>query len=350
MEKYISNIATPKISIAPMVDKTDRHFRYFTRIMTKDALLYTEMVTAGSIINGDRDKILYFNKEEGNVALQIAASTPEDAFKAVKLANDYNYCEINLNCGCPSDRVSGNLMGAALMSSKELVYEILCAMKEATSKPITIKHRIGIDGTGVIEDKNSKIIMEGYDDLLDFLDTVSKAKPDRYTIHARSAILKGLSPKDNREIPPLDYDMVYKLKKELSYLNIEINGGFKTLDSIKDALTKVDGVMLGRVAYENCYLLSHLHKIYNESGDEKTISRGEIIKAYIPYIIKELEKGTSVHGLIAPLQSLFQGQRGSKVYRQLLSSSSIKKDTIINILNSILEDMPSSILWETNDL
>lgn len=350
MEKYISNIATPKISIAPMVDKTDRHFRYFTRIMTKDALLYTEMVTARSIIYGDRDKILYFNKEEGNVALQIAASTPEDAYKAVTLANDYNYSEINLNCGCPSDRVSGNLMGAALMSSKELVYEILCAMKEATSKPITIKHRIGIDGTDVIEDKNNKVIMEGYDDLLEFLNTVSKAKPDRYTIHARTAILKGLSPKDNREIPPLDYDMVYKLKKEFSYLNIEINGGFKTLDSMKDALTKVDGVMLGRVAYENCYLIAHLHKLYNKPREENIISRGEIIKAYMPYVVDELEKGTSVHTLIAPLQSLFQGQRGSKVYRQLLSSSSIKKDNVVNIINSVLEKMPPSILWETKEL
>lgn len=350
MEKYISNIATPKISIAPMVDKTDRHFRYFTRIMTKDALLYTEMITARSIIYGDRDKILYFNKEEGNVALQIAASTPEDAYKAVKLANDYNYNEFNLNCGCPSDRVSGNLMGAALMSSKELVYEILCAMKEATTKPITIKHRIGIDGTGIIEDNNNKIIMDGYDDLLEFLDTVSRAKPDRYTIHARSAILKGLSPKDNREIPPLDYDMVYKLKKEFSYLNIEINGGFKTLDSMIDALTKVDGVMLGRVAYENCYLIAHLHKLYNEPKEDNNISRGEIIKAYLPYIVYELEKGTSVHTLIAPLQSLFQGQRGSKVYRQLLSSSSIKKDNVVNILNSVLEKMPPSILWETKEL
>ncbi|MDZ5010389.1 tRNA dihydrouridine(20/20a) synthase DusA, partial [Clostridium perfringens] len=155
MEKYISNIKTPKISIAPMVDKSHRHFRYFSRLITKDALLYTEMATAQSIIKGDRDKILYFRKEEGPVALQIAASNPEDAYKAVKLAYDYNYSEINLNCGCPSDRVSGNLMGAALMSSKDLVYEILSAMKEATNKPITIKHRIGIDGTGVIDDPKS---------------------------------------------------------------------------------------------------------------------------------------------------------------------------------------------------
>lgn len=346
MEKYISKVETPKVSIAPMVDKTHRHFRYFSRLLTKEALLYTEMVTAQSIINGNRDKILYFREEEGPVALQIAASNPEDAYKAVKLAEDYNYTEINLNCGCPSDRVSGNLMGAALMSSRDLVYEILSAMKEATKKPVTIKHRIGIDGTGIIEDENSKIIMEGYDDLLEFLSTVSKAKPDRYTIHARCAILKGLSPKDNREIPPLDYDIVYRLKKEFDYLNIEINGGFKTIDSIKDALTKVDGVMIGRSAYEDCYLLANFYKLYNGFEGKKPISRGAIIKSYIPYIIEELEKGNSVHALVSPLHSLFQGQKGSKKYKQLLSSSNVKKETILDVLNNILETMPQDILWE----
>lgn len=345
MEKYISNIKTPKISIAPMVDKSHRHFRYFCRIMNKNILLYSEMVTAQAIINGDLDKILYFREDEGNVALQIAASNPEDAYKAVKLAEKYNYSEINLNCGCPSDRVSGNLMGAALMSDKNLVYEILSAMKEATSKPITIKHRIGIDGTGVIESKNNKIIMSGYEDLLEFLDTVSKAKPDRYTVHARSAILKGLSPKDNREIPPLDYNMVYKLKKDFSYLNIEINGGFKTLESIKDALTKVDSVMIGRAAYEDCYLLANLHKINEENESITPISRGEIIKRYIPYVFDEIEKGSNIHSLAAPLQSLFQGQTGSRKFKQLLSSSNVKKETLIDVLNSIFEIMPQDVLW-----
>ena len=346
MEKYISNIVTPKISIAPMVDKSHRHFRYFCRIMNKEALLYTEMVTAQAIINGDLDRILYFREEEGPVALQIAASNSEDAFKAVKIAEKYNYSEINLNCGCPSDRVSGNLMGASLMSDKDLVYEILLAMKEATNKPITIKHRIGIDGTGVIE--NNKIIMNGYEDLLEFLDTVSKAKPDRYTVHARSAILKGLSPKDNREVPPLDYNMVYNLKKDFKYLNIEINGGFRTLTSIKDALEKVDGVMIGRAAYEDCYLLANLHKIDKENKNIEPLSRGEIIKSYIPYVDEELEKGSNVHSLAAPLQSLFQGQQGSRKFKQLLSSSNIKNETLVDLLNNILEVMPQDILWRNS--
>ena len=344
MEKYISSIYTPKISIAPMVDKSHRHFRYFCRIMNKEALLYTEMVTAQAILNGDLDKILYFREEEGPVALQIAASNAEDAYKALKLAEDFDYSEINLNCGCPSDRVSGNLMGAALMSDKNLVYEILYAMKEATNKPITIKHRIGIDGTGVIDDNNNKIIMESYEDLLDFLDTVSKAKPDRYTVHARSAILKGLSPKDNREIPPLDYNMVYRLKNDFNYLNIEINGGFKTLDSIKDALTKVDGVMIGRASYEDCYLLANLNRLNDENI--KPISRGDIIKAYIPYVEEELEKGSNVHSLAAPIQSLFQGQPGSRKFKQLISSSNVKRETLVPILNNLLEVMPQDILWK----
>ena len=344
MEKYTSNIYTPKISIAPMVDKSHRHFRYFCRIMNKEALLYTEMVTAQAILNGDLDKILYFREEEGPVALQIAASNAEDAYKALKLAEEFNYTEINLNCGCPSDRVSGNLMGAALMSDKNLVYEILSAMKEATNKPITIKHRIGIDGTGVIHPNQGKIIMDGYEDLLDFLDTVSKAKPDRYTVHARSAILKGLSPKDNREIPPLDYQMVYKLKKDFNYLNIEINGGFKTLDSIKDALTKVDGVMIGRASYEDCYLLANLNKLNDENI--KPLSRGDIVKAYISYVEEELEKGSNVHSLAAPIQSLFQGQPGSRKFKQLISSSNVKRETLVPILNNLLEVMPQDILWK----
>lgn len=343
MKKYISNIKAPKISIAPMVDKSHRHFRYFCRIMNKDALLYTEMVTAQAIINGDLDKILYFREEEGPVALQIAASNAEDAYKAVKLAEAYDYSEINLNCGCPSDRVSGNLMGAALMSDKNLVFEILSAMKEATNKPITIKHRIGIDGTDVINSKNGKVIMEGYDDLLEFLDVVSKAEPDRYTVHARSAILKGLSPKDNREIPKLDYDMVYRLKKDFNYLNIEINGGFKTLESITDALTKVDGVMLGRPSYEDCYLLANLAKLNDDNA--KVISRGEIIKTYIPYVEEEIAKGSNIHSLATPLHSLFQGQSGSRKFKQLLSSSNVKKETLVHTLKNILEVMPQDILY-----
>lgn len=350
MEHYISNTITPKISIAPMVDKTHRHMRYFSRILTPESLLYTEMLSALSIIHGDVDKILSFRPEEGNVALQIAASNPEDAYKAIKIAEQYNYSEINLNCGCPSDRVSGNLMGAALMSSKEMVYEILCAMKEATNKPVTIKHRIGIDGNGIIQVGDGKVVLEGYDDLLEFLETVSKAKPDRYTIHARSAILKGLSPKENREVPPLDYDMVYRVKQDFPHFNVEINGGFKTLENIKGALTKVDGVMLGRIAYEHCYFLAHLYKLYEGKdlsviNDSETLSRGEIIQRYIPYVLEELDNGISIHALVDPIYSLLQGQRGSKHFRQYLSGSHIKRENAKQVLERLLIELPEDILW-----
>lgn len=337
MSKYVSKVKSPKISIAPMVDKSHRHFRYFCRIMNKDMLLYTEMITAQAIINGDRDRILGFREEEGDVALQIAASNPEDAYKAVKLAENYNYKEINLNCGCPSDRVSGNLMGAALMSSKDLVYEILQAMREGTKKPITIKHRIGIDGRGVLEGFSDKIVLEGYEDLVDFVEKVEKAKVDRYTVHARSAILKGLSPKDNREIPKLDYPMVYRLKRDFPHLNIEINGGFKTLEGIKDALKYVDGVMIGRASYEDTYLLANLHKIEEGRSLEEPLKREEILRIYKDYVLEEREKGSNIHSLIAPIQSLYVGQKGSRKYRQILSSSEVSKGDIGDIFNKLFE-------------
>ncbi|SHI67743.1 tRNA-dihydrouridine synthase A [Clostridium cavendishii DSM 21758] len=343
MEKYISQIQTPKVSIAPMVDKTHRHFRAFSRILTKNTLLYTEMISAQSIINTDTDKHLFFNKkDEGSVALQIAACNPEDAFKAVKIAENYDYDEINLNCGCPSDRVSGNLMGAALMADKKLVFEILIAMKEATKKPITIKHRIGINGEDILNPKNSKIILEGYEDLLEFLEAISKARPDRYTIHARSAILKGLSPKENREIPPLDYTLVHKLKKDFPYLNIEINGGFKTISDIKEQLTYVDGVMIGRASYENCYLLSKFDEL--STGIASNITRKSILEAYLPYVEKELLIGTSSYALLNPIQSLFLGEKGSKLFKQLLSPPNLNARNGIEIINRILKELPEESL------
>lgn len=347
MEKYISNIKVPKVSIAPMVDKTHRHFRYFSRILTKETLLYTEMITAQSIINSNIEKLLYFNEGEGSVALQIAACNAEDAYKAVKLADEYNYSEINLNCGCPSDRISGNLMGAALMADKNLVYEMLCAMKEATSKPITIKHRIGIDGEGVLNDSYEKIVLNGYDDLLDFLSVISKAKPDRYTLHARSAILKGLSPKENREVPPLDYNLVHRIKKEFPYLNIEVNGGIRTIDQVKEQLLHVDGVMIGRASYEDCYLLTKFDEVFDNSY-HKAITRKEILEAYLPYVEKELSLGTSSYALLSPIQSLFLGKKGSKLFKQLTSSPNLTATNGVEILQRILKEIPEETLYSTD--
>ena len=196
----------PVISVAPMVDKTDRYFRNFVRMINRDVLLYTEMVTAQAILNGDLDRILYFNETEHPIALQIAATSPEEAYEAVKAAEKYDYDEINLNAGCPSDRVSGNMMGACLMAFPKLSMEILKAMKSATSKPVTIKHRIGIDGKNILPKEMKKTLYDKYEDMTEFINTVEKARPDRYIIHARIAVLEGLDPKQNREIPPLRYE------------------------------------------------------------------------------------------------------------------------------------------------
>ena len=226
----------PVISVAPMVDKTDRYFRNFVRMINKDVLLYTEMVTAQAIIHGDLERILGFDEAEHPIALQIAATTPEDAYKAVKTAENYAYDEINLNVGCPSDRVSGNMMGACLMAYPELVLDILKAIKEATGKAVTIKHRIGIDGKGILPDNAEKTLFDKYEDMLNFINIIEKAGADRYTVHARIAILAGLDPKQNREVPPLRYDEVYRLKAEKPYMQIEINGGIKTKDDITEHL------------------------------------------------------------------------------------------------------------------
>ncbi|MDP4089532.1 MAG: tRNA dihydrouridine(20/20a) synthase DusA, partial [Bacillota bacterium] len=210
MDEYLSQTPSPMVSIAPMVDKTDRHFRYFSRILTSKALLYTEMITCQAILHGDRNKLLDFSPEEKPVALQIAGSSPEEVYEAVRLAEDWDYDEINLNVGCPSDRVSGNCMGAALMAYPELVHDMLEAMRKATTKPVTVKHRIGIEGRNVLPETFTRTLFDRYEDMVNFVTTIKKAQVDRFIIHARIAILEGLSPKENREIPPLRYDEVYR--------------------------------------------------------------------------------------------------------------------------------------------
>ena len=277
-------IKKPVISVAPMVDKTDRYFRNFVRMINKNVLLYTEMVTAQAIIHGDLERILGFDEAEHPIALQIAATTPEDAYKAVRIAENYAYDEINLNVGCPSDRVSGNMMGACLMAYPELVLDILRAIKEATAKTVTIKHRIGIDGKGILPDNAEKTLFDKYEDMLNFINIIEKAKADRYTIHARIAVLAGLDPKQNREVLPLRYDEIYRLKAEKPYMQIEINGGIKTKDDIAKHLKYVDGVMIGREFYDNPMLLAEVNSFYNNG--EENISRYEILEKMIPYLEK----------------------------------------------------------------
>ena len=272
-----------KISIAPMVDRTDRNFRNFVRMINKDVLLYTEMITAQAILNGDLDYILGFDEVEHPIALQIAATNPKEAYQAVKIAEKYAYDEINLNVGCPSDRVSGNMMGAYLMAFPEEVANIVKAMKDATSKPISIKHRIGIDGKNILPDTFERTLLDKYEDMMNFIHITEKSGVNKYIIHARIAILAGLDPKQNRSIPPLRYDEVYRVKKENPNLHIEINGGVKTVEEIDEHLKHVDSVMLGREIYDNPMILTEFGKYYGSEG-EINITRKGIIEKMIHYV------------------------------------------------------------------
>ena len=329
-------IKKPVMSVAPMVDKTDRYFRNFVRMINKDVLLYTEMVTAQAIIHGDLERILGFDEAEHPIALQIAATTPEDAYKAVRIAGNYAYDEINLNVGCPSDRVSGNMMGACLMAYPELVLDILKAIKEATAKTVTIKHRIGIDGKGILPDNAEKTLFDKYEDMLNFINIIEKAKADRYTIHARIAVLAGLDPKQNREVPPLRYDEIYRLKAEKPYMQIEINGGIKTKDDIAEHLKYVDGVMIGREFYDNPMLLAEVNSFYNNG--EENISRYEILEKMIPYLENMEMNNERTHVFLRHTLGLFHNVKGSKHWKNSISSQNLKNNMGSRIIREILKN------------
>ena len=234
------------LSIAPMMDWSDHHCRYFWRLLTRQALLYTEMVTTGALIHGDRERFLHFNAEEHPVALQLGGSNPADLARCAKWAMEWGYDEVNLNCGCPSDRVQSGMFGACLMADPDVVAECVVKMKAACSIPVTVKHRIGIDD------------MESYESMLGFIDPIAQAGCETFIIHARKAWLQGLSPKENRDIPPLNYDWVYRAKRDRPNLEIIINGGISSLSDAGDHLEQVDGVMLGREAYQNPYILAEV--------------------------------------------------------------------------------------------
>ena len=329
-------IKKPVMSVAPMVDKTDRYFRNFVRMINKDVLLYTEMVTAQAIIHGDLERILGFDEAEHPIALQIAATTPEDAYKAVRIAGNYAYDEINLNVGCPSDRVSGNMMGACLMAYPELVLDILKAIKEATAKTVTIKHRIGIDGKGILPDNAEKTLFDKYEDMLNFINIIEKAKADRYTIHARIAVLAGLDPKQNREVPPLRYDEIYRLKAEKPYMQIEINGGIKTKDDIAEHLKYVDGVMIGREFYDNPMLLAEVNSFYNNG--EENISRYQVLEKMIPYLEKMEMNNERTHLFLRHTLGLFHNVKGSKYWKNSISSQNLKNNKGSLIIREILKN------------
>ena len=324
-----------KISIAPMVDRTDRNFRNFVRMINKDVLLYTEMITAQAILNGDLDYILGFDEVEHPIVLQIAATNPEEAYKAVKIAEKYNYDEINLNVGCPSDRVSGNMMGAYLMAFPKEVANIVKAMKEATGKPISIKHRIGIDGKNILPESFERTLIHKYEDMVNFINTNTETGVNKYIIHARIAILAGLDPKQNRSIPPLRYDEVYRVKKEYPDLHIEINGGIKSVKEIDEHLNSVDSVMLGREIYDNPMILTEFGKYY---GKDINITRKEIIEKMIYYVENMERQQLRPHLFLMHTHGLFHNIRGSKAWKRAINEPKADSRTLRDLLKKI-EDL-----------
>jgi len=321
--------ATPTLnrtfSVAPMMDWTDRHQRYFARLLTKHTLLYSEMVTTGALIYGDLERHLAYNDEEHPVALQLGGSSPEDLARCAGIAEQWNYDEVNLNVGCPSDRVQNNMIGACLMGHKELVRTCLSAMREASSIPVTIKHRIGID------DLDSETF------LTDFVGTVAESGVNTFIVHARIAILDGLSPKENREVPPLKYEWVYRLKKAFPELEIIINGGIKTIEECKNHLQHVDGVMLGREAYHNPWLLSQVDEVlYNAPTNSQQMARADIIRRMFPYIERQLSEGQKLSYITRHILGLFHGQPGGKQFRRHLSENAHKPNASCEVLEQAL--------------
>ncbi|GLQ06554.1 tRNA dihydrouridine(20/20a) synthase DusA [Sneathiella chinensis] len=296
------------VSVAPMMDWTDRHDRYFLRLITSRALLYTEMVTTGAILFGDEARHLAFDPAEQPLALQLGGSNPDDLAKCARIAEGYGYQEINLNVGCPSDRVQNGRFGACLMAEPELVADCVRAMKDSTALPVTVKNRIGIDD------------LDSYEHLSRFTDIIRGAGCETFIIHARKAWLTGLSPKENRTVPPLDYPRVYRLKQDFPDLEIIINGGIQTLEEIDEHLQHVDGVMIGREAYQNPYFLAAIDARYYGVSDDAP-ERHQVVTEIIPYIEREMKKGVPLKSITRHMLGLFQGRPGAKAWRRHISEN-----------------------------
>ena len=309
--------------VAPMMDWTDRHDRVFLRQFSKHALLYTEMVTAAALKHGDASYLLQYNAEEHPVALQLGGSDPAELGAAAKMGESAGFDEVNLNVGCPSDRVQSGAFGACLMADPPLVARCVASMKAAVSVPVTVKCRIGID------DRDSQAELE------DFVGIVADAGCELFVIHARKALLSGLSPKQNREIPPLDYQRVFSIKQTFPQLRIIINGGITTLDAASELLKKTDGVMLGREAYQNPYLLHEVDsRFFAVPATTKT--RVDYLLAYLPYIENQLNEGVPLQHMTRHILGLFKGQKGGKQYRRHLSENSRLQGAGLSVLHAAI--------------
>ena len=307
-----------RFSIAPMLDWTDSHCRYFLRLISQHALLYTEMVTTGAILNGRGDYLAY-NEEEHPLALQLGGSEPQELAQCARRAVERGYDEINLNVGCPSDRVQNGRFGACLMASPALVADCVAAMRAEVSIPVTVKSRIGIDE------------LDSYEFLCSFIEQVSAAGCDTFILHARKAWLSGLSTKENREIPPLDYQRVYRVKEDYPHLTIAINGGIQSMSDVATHLAHVDGVMVGREAYQNPYMLADVDRLV--FGDTAVVpSRHQIVEKMIPYIERELARGNQLAHVTRHMLGLFQGKVGARAWRRHLSEHACRKGAGIQVL------------------
>ena len=321
-------ISAARLSVAPMMDWTDRHCRYLHRLMTREALLYTEMVTAPAVIHGDRARLLGFNEAEHPVALQLGGSDPAELAQATKIAADLGYDEINLNVGCPSDRVQSGFFGAVLMERAELVAECVAAMIASSPVEVTVKCRIGVD------DQTPEEILP------EFLARVSAAGVSRFTIHARKAWLQGLSPKENRDIPPLNYPLVHQMKEFFPHLHLSINGGITTLEQAKSFLDMgLDGVMIGRAAYHEpaSVLLRADAEIFGQA--ERGLSAEDIVAQMLPYIEAHLTSGGRLHQITRHMMGLFSGRPGARGWRRVLSEGASKEGAGVALVEAALAEV-----------
>ena len=299
------------VSIAPMMDWTDKHCRYFYRLISKNVQLYTEMITTKAILRGDKNRLLDFNTSENPLVLQLGGSDPKEMAECSLIAKDWGYDEVNINVGCPSDRVLSGSFGACLMKEPDLVAQCVESMMQKCDIPVTVKHRIGIDE------------MESYNQLSDFVDRISVKGCQHFIVHARKAWLRGLSPKENRTIPPLNYPWVYKLKKDFPKLKFSINGGIENCKEISKHLTKVDGVMLGRSIYHNPFLLDEIEGFIFKNK-KSSINREQILKKYMSYISDQSQKGVPIRSMTRHILGLYHGEANAKLFRRLLSGKIVE--------------------------
>jgi tRNA-dihydrouridine synthase A len=319
------------LSVAPMMDWTDRHCRAFHRTLTRRALLYTEMVTTGAILYGDRERHLGFGVVEHPLALQLGGSDPSALAECARIAGDWGYDEVNLNCGCPSDRVQSGAFGACLMRTPDVVARAVEAMKAATSLPVTVKHRIGIDD------------LDSYEHLTRFVRTVAEAGCETFIVHARKAWLSGLSPRENREIPPLRHDVVRQLKADFPHLTVVLNGGILTLEAARDALAWADGVMIGRAAYQDPYILATADcEVFGEVGTPPT--RREAIEAFLSHVAAQLEQGQPLNRMMKHTLGLFAGQPGARHWKRTLSERGHLPGAGVDVVREALAGVPSGVL------